>query len=122
MAQLGTPEKPARCPDGDLLIEGWGDTDLWEKWLEQRRRRRSAIPMPADIYRCPPCARGDAVPWLVTAGTQHAVVYAGCETAAREAIISRLRRYHRANRVTARAATPADVARWHQMLAQQEAR
>ena len=84
----------------------------------------------ADNYQCPPCHRGDTTPWLVTAGTSHAVIHAGCPEAARQRMADVLRassrsrsrwQGHRADRITARPATDADVNRWQQMLNQQEA-
>jgi hypothetical protein len=83
----------------------------------------------ADNYQCPPCHRGDTTPWLVTAGTCHAVIHAGCETAARLRMADMLRaggrgrnrwQGHRTQEMTVRPATPADVNRWQQMLDQQE--
>lgn len=119
---IGTPDKPARCPDAGLLIDGWSSTDAWAQRQEQQRRPgvRVSVPWPAELYRCPPCTRKDATPWLVCAGTHHAVIYAGCETAARHTMAHRLRRHDTPDGMTARAATSADVARWHQMLTEQE--
>lgn len=109
--------KVHRCIGAYRLVPQWWETDAY---LEAE----SGIP--AECYQCPPCRRRPGSQWLATAGHNAAIVTAGCEQAAKEAmhvrIYGRGRRHQmpsEVERITARPASAEDVARFEQILTEQ---
>lgn len=106
-----------RCPGGTRLrsdlVAGMDD------WPEDR----------AEWFDCPPCRRrSPMVRWLVTAGLHVAVIAAYCPDGAREQMARRMWPRRRGwythadlDRITARPATAADVARHERMVAEDKA-
>lgn len=104
MIPIRRPPGPARCAGAWQLRPDWDSVS------------------DEDAYRCPPCHRGEAHDWLVTAGLSISLIVAGCETAARRELAARLRLGHLADLVHVRSATDGDVVLWRELVDQERTR
>lgn len=112
------------CPASRLLVDGW---------VDHPDRQGGLVGLPASLYRCPPCRARLVSPWLVSLGYHRAVVRAGCAEAASMMAWRAFARHGRDDpalvlyqwqrlqgpqraRITARRATPAEVAAFDRMV------